>query len=55
LDVIIGKKEKGGTRMMRNYKLITEVIQKRKIKVNIIIKKIEKKILHIMKKKFLIN
>ena len=37
--------------MMRNYKLITEVIQKRKIKVNIIIKKIEKKILHINEEK----
>ena len=37
--------------MMRNYKLITEVIQKRKIKVNIIIKKIEKQILHINEEK----
>jgi len=37
--------------MMRNYKLRTEVIQKRKIKVNIIIKKIEKKILHINEEK----
>ena len=52
MDVIIGKKEKGGTRMMRNYKLITEVIQKRKIKVNIIIKKIEKQILHINEENF---
>jgi hypothetical protein len=35
LDGIRGKKEKGGSRMMRNYKIITEVIQKRKIKINI--------------------